>query len=351
MTSLRVPALAVGGTKQSLNSEIASPYHTNPRSCSQRRSLFCVRSVNKFSLYKIVTSNKLVAASFVKSFIFVLASFVIQSCDLIRMKDQTRENDLRKAVARANDVYLYADELSGIVTGNLSKEDSSARVSAYINSWIRKQLLISEATKKININEAEVERKILDYRYSLIGYEFQNYYIKQNLNDSISPQEVAEYYKEHLDNFILKQNIVRGTFIKVPAGAPRTNRIKGLIFSQKEKDIEELKSYCLRFSAAYHLYDSAWIAFDKLVVNSPLAEIPNKIQFLKSYSYYETNTPEFLYFLKIENYKISDNVSPIEFVEGDIKNIILNKRKVELARKLEEEVYENAAKRKEFEVF
>ncbi len=351
LTSLRVPARAVGGTKQSLNSEIASPYHTNPRRCSQRRSLFCVRSVNKFSLYKIATNNKLVAAIFVQSFIFVLTFFFFQSCDLIRMKKESAESNLRKPVARVNDVYLYRDELSGIVTGNTSKEDSTARVMAYINSWIRKQLLISEATKKININEAEVERKILDYRYSLIGYEFQNYYIKQNLNDSISDQEIEFYYKEHLDNFILKQNIVRGTFIKVPTGAPRTNQLKGLIYSEKEKDIEELKSYCLSFSAAYHLSDSSWIAFDKLVVNSPLAEIPNKIQFLKSYTYYETTDNEFLYFLKIENYKISDNVSPVEFVKEDIKNIILNKRKVELARKLEEEVYENATKRKEFEVF
>jgi hypothetical protein len=44
-------------------------------------------------------------------------------------------------------------------------------------------------------------------------------------------------------------------------------------------------------------------------------------------------------------------VSPLEFVKEDIKNIILNKRKVELARKLEDDVYENAAKRKDFEVF
>ncbi len=306
--------------------------------------------INVFSYCrnKLASSFQLPASSL---FAIILFSLITQSCDLIRMKKESSENDLRKPVARVNTVYLYQDELSGIVTGNTSKEDSSARVTAYINSWIRKQLLINEASKIININEAEVERKILDYRYSLIGYEFQNYYIKQHLNDSITPQEIETYYKDHLDNFILKQNIVRGTFIKVPSGAPRTNRIKGLIFSQKEKDMEELKSYCLSFSAAYHLYDSSWMTFDKLVVNSPLAEIPNKIQFLKSYSYYETTDNVFLYFLKIENYKISDNVSPLEFVEEDIKNIILNKRKVELARKLEEDVYDNAAKRKEFEVF
>ena len=205
--------------------------------------------------------------------------------------------------------------------------------------------------KTININEAELQRKVLDYRYSLIGFEFQNFYIKQHLIDSISESEIQKYYQEHLDNFILKQNIIQGTYLKVPKGAPRTNRVKDLIFSQKEKDKNELKSYCLSFSSAYHLYDSSWMEFDKLVVNSPLAEIPNKIQFLKSYNYYETTDNEFLYFLKIEAYKISDNVSPVEFVKGDIKNIILNKRKVELARKLEEEVYENASKRKDFEVF
>jgi hypothetical protein len=300
------------------------------------------------SSYKTASGFRLLAPGL---FVFILLSLTLQRCDLIRMKKETSENDLRKPVARVNDVYLYQDELGGIVTDKTSKEDSSARMTAYVNTWIRKQLLISEATKRININEAEVQRKILDYRYSLIGYEFQNYYIKQNLNDSISDEEVLTYYKENRDNFILKQNIVRGTFIKVPTGAPRTNRIRGLIYSQKEKDVEELKSYCLSFSAAYHLSDSSWIAFDKLVVNSPLAEIPNKIQFLKSYTYYETHDNEFLYFLKIEDYKISDNVSPVEFVEEDIKNIILNKRKVELARKLEEDVYENAAKRKEFEVF
>ena len=123
------------------------------------------------------------------------------------------------------------------------------------------------------------------------------------------------------------------------------------MFSKKSKDKEELKSYCISFSAAYHLSDSSWIEFDKLVVNSPLAEIPNKIQFLKSYPYYETNDASYLYFLKIDAYKISDNVSPLEFVKEDIKNIIINKRKVELARKLEDEVYEKAAESKDFEVY
>jgi predicted house-cleaning noncanonical NTP pyrophosphatase (MazG superfamily) len=52
----------------------------------------------------------------------------------------------------------------------------------------------------------------------------------------------------------------------------------------------------------------------------------------------------------VDEYRISDNVSPLEFVTDEIKNIILNKRKVELAKKLEDEVYENALEHKEFEI-
>jgi hypothetical protein len=115
--------------------------------------------------------------------------------------------------------------------------------------------------------------------------------------------------------------------------------------------MEDLKSYCLSFSSAYHLSDSAWVEFDKLAVNSPLADIPNKIQFLRAYNYYETTDNESLYFLKIDAYKISDSESPIDFVRSDIKNIILNKRKAELSRKLEDEVYENAVRNKQFEIY
>ena len=282
--------------------------------------------------------------------VFLLLVQAMWGCDLIRMKNGEAGGE-RKAVARVNNIYLYQDELTGIVPPQHTREDSISRSTAYINSWVRKQLLMAEAMKTLPISEAEIDRKVLDYKYTLIGYEYQNYYIKKHINDSIGDDEIEEYYKAHLDNFPLKQNIIQGTYIKIRKGAPRTNRVKELIYSTKEKDQKELKSYCLSFSTAYHLADSSWIEFDKLVVNSPLAEIPNKIQFLKTYTWYETNDADFLYFLKIDAYKISDNVSPVEFVKRDIRNIILNKRKVELARKLEDEVYENGTQRKDYEIF
>lgn len=311
------------------------------------------KASNKFWLSFSSNNSALTFSGFslvLSTSLFMLVGF--SSCDLIKMKnDQTSSGEARQPIARANDAYLYKDELIGITPPGTPYADSTSRAEAYVNSWIRKQLLIQEAARKIDINEAEVERKILDYRFSIIAYEYQTFYVKQNLDTAISNTEIDRYYKDNIDNFILKQNIVKATFLKVPKNAPRTGKIRELIYSRRDKDVKELKSYCLSFSAAYHISDSSWMVFDELVQKSPLSEIPNKIQFLKTRPYYETSDEGFLYFFKVDEYRISDNTSPLEFVKEDIRNIILNKRKVELAKQLEDEVYNYAVEKKEFEIF
>jgi len=274
------------------------------------------------------------------------------ACDFIKMKEEPQvEEATSEPIARVHDQFLYADDIEGMITPEMSETDSAERVERFINNWIKKQLLIEEASSKIEFDEAEIERKILDYKYSLMGYEYQSFYISQNLDTQVSEEEIKSYYDENIDNFILKQNIIRGKYVKLPTGAPKTNKVKRLINSGKDEDLEELNSYCLSFATTYQLNDSVWMVFDDVFKNSPLAEIPNKVQFLRNNKYIETSDDNFLYFLKIEEYRIHDNVSPLEFVKEDIKNIIINKRKVELAKKLEEDVYERATQNNEFEIY
>lgn len=282
----------------------------------------------------------------------LVVSAMVSGCDLIKMKEDPQESgSTGDPVARVGEQYLYSDDLEGIASSGMSKEDSTERAQRFVNNWIRKQLLIQEAATKIEFDEAEIERKMLDYRYSLMGYEYQSYYVNQNLDTEVTDEEIEKYYQENIDNFILKQNIIRGKFIKLPKGAPKTKKVKSLLLSSREEDKEELNSYSLSYATQYQLDDSVWMVFDEVIKNSPLAEIPNKVQFLKNQNYIEQSDDQYLYFLKIEEYRISDNVSPLEFVKEGIKNIIINKRKVELARQLEEDVYERATKNQEFEIY
>lgn len=277
---------------------------------------------------------------------------LLSSCEFFQVKKETTEGiSQEKPIARAHDAFLYKEDIESMVPNGMSAVDSAERVNRYIDSWARKQLLIKEATKNIEFDEAEIERKILDYRYSLMGYEYQSYYVNEKLVNEVTDEEIQEYYTEHIDNFTLKQNIIRGKFINLPLGAPSTVDIKKLIHSNKEVDLEVLKTYCLSFATSYQLNDSAWINFEELVRSTPLAELDNKVQFLKTKRYTESIDSTNLYYLYISEYKMSDELSPMEFVKDQIKNIIINKRKIALARQLEEEVYEKAVRNKEIEIY
>lgn len=268
--------------------------------------------------------------------------------------DQAAEGDIIEAaepVARVKDNYLYPADITGLVPAGSSAEDSVQLINRYLQNWVRKQLLLNEAANNVTFDQQEIERKILDYRYALISYEYKKQYINQHLSLDVSEQETQAYYDQNKDNFVLKQNIIRGIYIKLPKEAPRINKLRDYLKLNEEDDLEKLRSYCYRFATDFLLDENTWVNFDELITNTPLAAIPNKVQWLQQNKFVETSDNEYLYFLKIREYKISNELSPIDFVREQIDNIIINKRKIELANRLEEEIYTKAQAEDAFEIY
>jgi hypothetical protein len=121
--------------------------------------------------------------------------------------------------------------------------------------------------------------------------------------------------------------------------------------SNKEHDKDELKSYAFSFGTKVHMDDSVWVNFEDVIAGTPLVDIPNKTDFLRRNSLYETPDEHFIYFLKINEYKIQNEISPLEFVRDDIQKIILNKRQVKLAKELEDEIYKKAMDNDAFKIY
>ena len=294
-----------------------------------------------------------------KAGLFLIGILLLGSCherslpDFLQFKNQeATEGVIRQPVARVYDNYLYEQDLEGIVDESSTAEDSANLVSRYIDTWVKKQLLLAEAASQMNIDEAEMERKILDYRYALIVYEFEKNYVNQEVDTEVSEKEIEQYYREHQENFELKQNIIKGIFAKVPQEAPRVGRLRNLFQGELDAEArEEIRSYCLSFASAYSLDDSTWYNFEEVIANTPLVSIPNKVQFLQKNEYVETSDDIYVYFVKVQDYKISDQISPLEFVKDDIVKIITNQRKVALTQQLEEDIYRDAKKNNEFEIY
>ena len=92
--------------------------------------------------------------------------------------------------------------------------------------------------------------------------------------------------------------------------------------------------------------------FDDLIESSPfVSEIPNKVQTIRRQKFLETSDSTHTYYIRILDYKISDGVSPLDFVRNQVEDIILNKRKMEIRKKHEEEIRSQAEKNDDYEIF
>jgi len=288
----------------------------------------------------------------IKNVILLLSLWVLASCDLLQFKNEADDQpEVESPLASVGDAYLYPGDLAGLVPKELVGKDSADLIDQHIKEWIKKQLIIAQAQKQFEFDEIELERRVLDYRYALMIHEFQKYNISRKLDTFISDMEINTYYRENIDNFELRQNIIRGTFIQINKDAPKLSRLRTLLRSSRPQDKDELKSLAYSYGTKVHLNDSLWVNFEDVIVGTPLVDIPSKTEFLRRTGLYEIPDEHYIYFLKINEYKIQSETSPLEFVRDDVQKIILNKRKVLLAKELEEEIYEKALKDEAFTIY
>jgi hypothetical protein len=284
------------------------------------------------------------------SFLILMGSFILSSCDLFKFKTEEEQVD-DTVLAAVDENKLKRSDLDFITMDSPSEEDSANLAERYMQSWIRKQLMIKEAGRNMAFDEAELNRKMLDYKYALMVYEFEKSYVNENLNMAVSDEEINAYYEENKVNFTLKKIIVRTNFLKIEKDIPQRSQISRLLSSKREGDKKELRDLALRFAANYYLEDSVWIEFDDIVLNTPLIENNNHVELLRRNDLIQVDDDRFSYYFKILEYKLQDQVPPLEFMKEEISKIILNKRRVALAESLHKEVYQRALEKNDFKIY
>ena len=244
-----------------------------------------------------------------------------------------------KLLVSLYDKDLYFSEISNSLPED--KTDSTAFVQSYIDSWIKKQLLVAQAEMNLTDALKDVEDRIDDYRSSLLIYAYQQELIKQNFDTLVSKEEIQNYYNENGDELELKENIFKGRYVKTAFDAPKLELLRKLFRSNKEEDIEDLLEYCRQFAADYQLEDSQWIYFSKFADKLPI-NIKNTTYFLSSNRYYTYTADSSKYFFFINKYQIKGSRSPLSLVQEKIRKIILNRNKLLFLKQLEEELYHKA---------
>jgi hypothetical protein len=256
----------------------------------------------------------------------------------------------RVVVARADKEFLYLDDLKDLIPAGTPSKDSAELTMKYIDNWVRESLVIQKAEANLAEDQKNVEKQLRDYRNSLITYSYEKELVKQKLDTIVSDAEIEQYYNNNQGDFELKDNIIKVIYVKVNKTAPGIDKLKKWYKSDNMKDREQLASYCHQFAANFYLDDSSWLLFDDLLKEIPI-QAYNKELFLQNNRFVEVSDSLSDYFVNIKGFKIRNSLSPLGFEKENIKNIILNKRKLQLITKMKEDVYNDAANNKKIEIY
>ena len=76
----------------------------------------------------------------------------------------------------------------------------------------------------------------------------------------------------------------------------------------------------------------------------------NEENFLRRTKYTETSDDDFVYLLRINDYKTKDSIPPLDFEKDNIRNIIINSRKLDLLEKRRKQDIDEAFRNNEAEI-
>jgi len=196
----------------------------------------------------------------------------------------------------------------------------------------------------------DVSQELEEYRNSLIVYRYKNELMKQKMDTTVKETDVQDYFSKNKESFILNQNIVKAIYIKIPLAVSSPENIKELCASNDPEKQARLNEYCMTYAKAYDRFNDQWIAADLVLANTPV-ETTNQQSILQKNRFIESSDMNYYYIVFIRDYRLSGQVSPVEYVYNDIRNLILSKQKIQFLKQIEKDIYKEGLDSKKVKLF
>ena len=280
----------------------------------------------------------------INSLYLLLVLLCLQSCDYFKPEPD------KIPVARVNDNYLYLDDIESLVGENVSEEDSARIVSNYINRWATQRLLLDQA--KINLSDSQVEqyeKLVEDYKNDLFTEAYKNAIVNQQLDSTLSAAELQQYYEQFKENFRLNDPLYQLRYIHVDEAYSNLSETREMLNRFEKEDQQILDSLSLQFKAV-NLNDSIWVKKETMFAALPVMKTVDA-SVLKKSNFAQIQDSLGVYLVKITDVLNPKDIAPLSYVKPTIKEIILNKRKLDLIKKLEKDITKDAVKDNKYEIY
>jgi hypothetical protein len=223
---------------------------------------------------------------------------------------------------------------------NENSTDRNALLNAYVDQWVRKMLLLHEAEKR-KPESLDIEKLIEDYKQSLLISNLEKQVIDEEMDTIVSQEELNQIYDQIKENFIQEFPIIRLNYIKIPEKAPRIDKFYEW---WKNDSYSNMDVYIEKYAETALLGKDEWWEWND--IQNQIDEKVLKLYTFKKTRNIQKNIGEFEYFINVLEFVDKGEISPLSYIEDQVRNIIIQRRKVTVMDEYLERLYQNEIKKK-----
>jgi hypothetical protein len=131
---------------------------------------------------------------------------------------------------------------------------------------------------------------------------------------------------------------------------PKYETIKARFFDFRKSDKKFWDTHIVQFKNAA-LNDTVWVDMQQVYARLPFITPDNRDEYINAGKSIQFPQGDDTYLVKIAGVIDRNQISPYEFVKPTLKEVILNMRKLELIKKFEKDITDDAIKDKTYEIY
>ena len=254
-------------------------------------------------------------------------------------------------IARIGSKYLHINDLKSELSNYRDKTDSLIKLKSLIDSWALNELLIQQA--KLNLPESDIfklEVLVNNYRRDLYSNTYIKSAVSKSLDTLINNFEIQNFLENNQDLFILKAPLFQVRYIHLPPDNVDQSEIQRSFQRFNDFDIKFLDSLSFQFYS-YILSDSIWIDKSNLTSQVTFLNQKNFNTYIRKSKFFKIEDTLGVYLFYVKDFLKEGDIAPNTIFKPTIKNIILNRRKLNFIKKFEKDILQDAIKSKKFEVY
>ena len=255
-----------------------------------------------------------------------------------------------EVVAQVGQEKLYRSDIEKIIPKGLEADDSTRMVSQYINSWASDRVYLKIAEEQLSKSEKDVTKELEDYRKSLLKYRYEQLYVNERLDTSVTQDNIEEYYLAHQDKFVLERPVIKARYLNIDNESPILKSIRKKMASSDANDLVEADSLAFSSALKFTTWDDRWI--DAAVLAREYSEDYSKILSKMNKGWIESvDTVGYMRLTYVADIVAKGQVAPIEYCSANIRDIIISARKQTLIMNLEHDLLNDARENGQFVIY